>query len=174
MNVQQRQPRLAVVAAARDPYAPPRAGLNADASGTRMYSPTQAALGAFLGGPVGLTYFLWANFRTLANEEAARWTLAAGAALMTVLVVLSPMLPERMPGWPITLVYVLTARFVAEKMQLTKEAIASSSQYTFHSGWRVFGIGLLCLLVSLALIVGPLLALAFLGIWDPMGVMQAA
>jgi len=158
---------------ANDPYAPPAAALRSEASGSRMYSPLQVAGGAVLGGPIGLAYFLWANFRTLANERAARLTLAGGALLMAVLVVLLPILPERMPNWPITLLYLLAGRFGAERWQMTKQAIADSADYTFHSGWRVVGLGLLCLIASLVLLIGPLLALAWFGIWDPMGIMAA-
>lgn len=165
-------PRLP--AANADPYAAPAAELRADASGNRLYSPLQVSVGAFLGGPVGLAYFLWANFRALANEQAARRTLAAGAALMVALIVTLPILPDRFPSWPITVLYMVTGRYVAERFQMTKQAIEYSADYTFHSGWRVFGIGLSCLVVSLVLIVVPIVALALLGIWDPMGLANAA
>ena len=175
MNAQPRQrlPLRPVVGMSVDPYAPPGAAINAEASGTRLYSPLQVAGGALLGGPAGLVYFLWANFRALANEQAARWTLAGGAALFVVLVAILPVLPDRFPSWPITLAYMVAGRFLAEKLQLTKQAIEYSADYGFQSNWRVAGLGLACLVVSLMLLVGPMLALAFLGIWDPMGVKDA-
>lgn len=156
----------------RDPYAPPRAAIDPGHARADVYSPLQVAAGAFVGGPVGLAYFLWANFRALGNRDAARWTAIAGALLMVTLCLLLPVLPERMPSWPITLLYMATGRYVAERFQLTKDAIAVSADHDFQSSWKVLGIGLLCLIASLVLLIGPLVALAMLGVWDPLALLQ--
>lgn len=156
----------------RDPYAPPGATIGGDHVRSPLYSPLQVAAGAFVGGPVGLAYFLWSNFRALGKHDAARWTAIAGALLMVLLCLLLPVLPERMPSWPVTLLYMVTGRYVAERFQLTKDAIAVSADHDFQSSWKVFGIGVLCLIASLVLLIGPLVALAMLGVWDPLGLMQ--
>jgi hypothetical protein len=148
-----------------NPYAAPAATLDQTASTTAvLYSPNQAAFGAFLGGPLGLIYFLRQNFVALGNKSAARTCLIFGALLIAILLIVLPLLPDKFPSTPITVVYIVIARSVAEKYQVSKQAIAESSQYSFKSNWNVFGMGLLCLLGSAIVIIGPLLALRALGI----------
>jgi hypothetical protein len=129
-----------------------------------LYSPMQASIGACLGGPVGLIYFLYRNFEALGKKSEARTTLILGAVLIVALWVILPILPQKMSGVPFTVAYIVTARQVAEKYQLTKQAIVSSTQYTFRSNWGVFGMGLLCLLGSVVLIIGPYMVLFALGV----------
>ncbi|GAB2801210.1 hypothetical protein [Dyella kyungheensis] len=146
-------------------YVAPQAALEEAGSATgALYSPMQASAGAFLGGPVGLIYFLYRNFVVLGKKSEARTALMLGAALIVALWVILPILPQKMSGVPFTVAYLVTARLVVEKYQLTKQAIASSTQYTFQSNWNVFGMGLLCLLGSLALIIGPYVVLYALGV----------
>jgi hypothetical protein len=148
-----------------NPYAAPAATLDHTASTTvALYSPAQAATGAFLGGPVGLIYFLRQNFLTLGNKSAARTCLILGALLIAIILIVLPFLPAKFPSSPITLVYIVIARYVAEKYQATKQAITESPEYTFQSNWTVFGMGLLCLLASVMVIIGPYLALHALGL----------
>lgn len=129
-----------------------------------VYSPTQAAMGALVGGPVGLIYFLYRNFSTLGNVTAARKCLIFGALLVPALLALLLSLPSNISSIPFTIFYVVVARFVAEKYQLSKQDIAGSSGYTFKSNWNVLGVGLLCFLGSIVVIVGPTLVLVSLGL----------
>ncbi|MHA6204698.1 hypothetical protein ACXU4B_09765 [Dyella soli] len=141
------------------------AGLKEAASPTiALYSPTQASAGAFLGGPVGLIYFLYRNFAALGKKSEARMTLILGAVLVVALWVVLPILPQKMSGVPFTVAYMVIARQVAEKYQLTKQVIASSSQYTFQSSWNVVGMGVLCVLGSVVLILGPFVVLYATGV----------
>ncbi len=152
-----------------NPYASPTANVvDRPTAGepVRLYSPTQVACGT-IGGPVGLIYFLWANFSSLGNSSGARKTLAYGALLILAIPAILPFLPDNLPNSPVTLAYILVARGVATRYQMTKQAIADSLRYDFHSNWRVFGIGMLCLVGSVVVIMGPLLLLAALGIWNP-------
>lgn len=127
----------------------------------------QVAGGAFLGGPAGLTYFLAANFSSLENDRLVRRTLIGGGLLILALLVVLPLLPDWFPSAPFTFMYLLVGRHVADKYQMTKQAIEASDRYDFHSNWRVVGMGLLCMLGSLAIIIGPLWILAALGAWQP-------
>lgn len=147
-----------------NPYATPGATLSEPTATVRLYSPVQAACGAALGGPVGLIYFLHSNFRTLGNAAAGRQTVLYGALLVVALVVVLPLLPENFPSLPFTLAYVLAARHVAERYQMSKQGILESAQHDFHSNWRVAGLGLLCLLGSAVAVILPLMALGMLGI----------
>ena len=151
-----------------NPYAAPLAAvqLTGTAHSARLYSPTQVACGT-IGGPVGLIYFLKANFAALGNDRLESKTLLYGGLLILALLVILPFLPEKVPSSPFTIAYILTARHVASKYQMTKQAIAESPVYDFHSNWRVLGLGLLCLIASAIVIMGPLMLLAYLGIWNP-------
>ncbi|MGN7724409.1 hypothetical protein ACTJIL_01125 [Luteimonas sp. 22616] len=152
----------------QNPYAAPTAVLRGDAAGAvRLYSPSQVACGALVGGPVGLIYFLRANFSALGNDRLVTTTLLVGVALIVALIAILPLLPEDFPGSLLSILYIVTGRHVAEKHQISKQAIAASDRFAFHSNWRVFWIGLLCLLASFVVLVLPLMLLAAAGVWTP-------
>ncbi|MFK2892874.1 hypothetical protein [Dyella flagellata] len=138
-----------------NPYAAPAATLErSESASIALYSPMQAAMGAFLGGPVGLIYFLRHNFTALGNKFAARMCLIAGALLIVALVIVLPLLPGKFPSTPLTVAYVVIARYIATNYQASKQTIAESTRYIFKSNWNVLGAGLLCLLVSVIVLVG--------------------
>jgi hypothetical protein len=139
---------------------------NREGETIKMYSPTQVACGT-IGGPVGLIYFLRSNFSALNKEEEKKKTLIFGAIFMVLLIALLPLLPEGFSGMPFTIAYIIVARQIADKYQMTKVAISESNQHEFHSSWRVLGMGLLCLAGSFVIIAGPLIVLAITGVWDP-------
>jgi hypothetical protein len=148
-----------------NPYAAPEAVLEGVASRSiALYSPNQAAMGAFLGGPVGLIYFLYRNFQTLEKPSAARNCLIIGVAVIVALAIILPLLPAKFPGTPLTIAYVVIARSIAEKYQMSKQAIIDTEQYTFKSNWNVFGMGLLCFLGSVIFVIGPYVALRAFGV----------
>ena len=113
---------------------------------TKLYSPEQVACGVFLGGPVGLIYFLRANFLALGNNAAATKTVIYGLLSLLGCLALGLMLQEDVPGIIFAVIYIVAARMVVERHQKTKKDIANSLEYGFHSNWKVFGLGLLCLL----------------------------
>ncbi len=147
-------------------YAAPESNVNRgdSASVVEVYSPTQVACGAFVGGPVGLTYFLMSNFDSLGNYTAKTKALYSGIALLVVLMCLLPFLPDNFPNLPFTIGYVIAARYVAENYQIKKSEINASEVYDFRSNWKVFGVSLLCAIGSMILIAGPLIGLAMLGV----------
>lgn len=149
------------------PYAAPSAELiESEQPSGRIYSPMQVVGGAFVGGPVGVVYFLWANFVTLRNHAAAIRTLWLGALGVALMFVLAIVLPEGVSNIPFSIAYLLVARIVAGKFQLSKQTIATSSQLVFHSNWRVFFLGLLCLLGSLAILICMVIVGSMLGLVD--------
>lgn len=148
------------------PIANTRGASSRVAGPTRLYSPAQVACGT-IGGPVGLIYFLKANYTALGNDRLEKKTLVYGILLILSLLAILPFLPKEFPGYPFTFLYIFIARHVAEKYQMSKQAIVDSTLYGFHSNWRVLGLGLLCLLASAIVIMGPLMLMAALGIWQP-------
>jgi hypothetical protein len=149
----------------RDPYATPHSDVTLKAEGPqRIYSPWQAGAGAGLGGPLGLIYFLRANFLSLGKEESARKTVIYGLIFFVAVAVAILILPDSFPSFPFTVGYVVIAWRVAEQYQLSKQQIIDSPEYEFHSNWRVVGIGLLCAVASIAVLALPVLVLAWLGV----------
>ena len=147
-----------------NPYAAPESEIAEDTGNHPIYSPNQVMAGAFLGGPVGLIWFLRENFVTLGDDGLAKKSLVYGAGLIVALLVILPLLPEKFPSLPFTIAYMILGQQIANSRQMTRKAIEASTRYTFHSNWRVFGLGLLCLLGSLIVLVGPMLALTMSGV----------
>jgi len=152
-----------------NPYTPPAADIRDDlyANAVKLYSPAQAACGAFLGGPVALIYFLRKNFSALGNDSAASKTVGYGVLFILGLLALIPILPDRFPSIVFTIAYIFIAKSISENYQKKKQEIAESPEYDFHSNWRVLGFGLLCAVGSGIAIIVPLLILVELGIWNP-------
>lgn len=130
---------------------------------TKIYSPNQVACGT-LGGPVGLVYFLYANFQTLNQEEMKKKALLWGSIFIAVLVFCLPFIPEEIPSSAFTAVYIVLGKMTAENYQMKKEDIIASEDYEFHSNWRVFGLSILCLIGSIVVIFIPLFIMAMAGI----------
>lgn len=148
---------------ARSPYAAPRApSLDGTGARTRLYTPTQVALGTFFGGIVGFVWFLRENFVALGNTDAARNTVLGGVALLVVVLGIGFALPRGGGSIGIAIAMMALARWIAERHQMTKDAIAASSDHDFHSSWRVFGIALACLVASFVIAFGAIMAITLL------------
>lgn len=146
-----------------NPYETPNSELQNSAKTISVYSPVQAACGT-IGGPVGLIYFLRANFVALGNKSAATKTVIFGSIFILAIIISFPFLPDNFSGLPFTIAYIVIAKQVAEKFQLSKQAITESTIYKFHSNWRVVGMGIICLIGSILVLIIPVLLLGFLGI----------
>jgi hypothetical protein len=149
--------------APRSPYAAP-GSRSFDPIGALapVYTPTQIALGTFVGGVVGFVYFLRANFVALGKPDAARNTVLGGAALFVVVLGLALALPQGGGSIGITIAMMGLARWIAERYQMSKDAIAASADHEFHSSWRVFGIALACLALNVVIVVGTIMAITLL------------
>lgn len=113
----------------------------------KMYSPVQAALGAFLGGPIASTYFISKNYDTMNNDNASKQSLVIGSIIVFALLGILPFLPDNFPNLVIPIMTIVATRLIIEKNQLTKEKIEEDDTLSFHSNWLVFGIGLASLFV---------------------------
>jgi hypothetical protein len=133
----------------------------------RFYSPTQAAVASFFGGPGAFVYTLWSNFRALDKEKEARQVLLAGTAFLLVVFAIVPFLPEKFPNYVIPISYTVTARLIVEKYQLSKRAIQESERFGFASAWNVFGISVGFLVSFFLVFMIWMLALGALGLWTP-------
>lgn len=139
-----------------NPYETPKSTIishEKDGDVTRLFSPLQAGLAAFVGGPLAGTYAIRKNFLALGDtENAQRFSLAG--LLITILLVLSgPFLPDNIPGTAISIIWVVLTAQVLKKYHPSKEEIAASSEYDFKSNWTVAGAALACLLITAACLV---------------------
>jgi hypothetical protein len=108
----------------------------------QIYSPTQVATASFLGGPFATIFVLKKNFDAFGDRAHSKQTLLWGALFIVLLLVVLPILPDKFPNMVIPIAYTVTARELAKKYQMTKQAISESEQFGFRSNWNVLGISI--------------------------------
>jgi hypothetical protein len=133
---------------------------------TPIYSPAQVFAGSMLGGPVALVYFLRVNFQKLGNAKGMKHTVLWGAVFNLAVLAAIPFLPQKFPKYIFPLAYSLAARSIVESRQLSKEAIANSTQFRFRSNWAVVLWSVLFLIGTLLVWMGTLLLLDSLHVID--------
>jgi hypothetical protein len=134
---------------------------------TKIFSPNQVAAGSFLGAPGAAVFLLWKNFNSLGNSSGAKRTLVWGCALIALLFVILPVLPSSFPNYAIPIAYIVAARWVAEKQQMSKQEILASEQYELQSNWNVFGVSIGFLAAFCIVLFLWLFGLIHFGIFNP-------
>ena len=134
----------------------------------KLFSPQQGAIGAFFLGPITGLYIIYANFSAMDDHPRRMNTIAYGLAIVIGITLLLPFLPEKTPSIVFSLMYMLPTSFIIDKYQLKKQQILDSDQYTFQSGWMVLGIGLLCAMLFLALMIAVFFVYSALGWIEPL------
>ena len=130
----------------------------------KVLSPAQIAGGSFWGGPIATVYYLRKNYLATGNKELAQKALLYGTLFIIFMLGLIPFLPEKFPSIALHLAYCLAARQIAKTTQLKKEQIEGSEEYTFESNWKIFGVGILTMLIFLILAIAVLFVLDAAGI----------
>jgi hypothetical protein len=133
-------------------------------NGKKVYSPTQAAAGAFLGGPIAAAYFIKQNYVALENNDLVKKTLMLGSVIVALLVVTLPFLPENFPNMAIPIATIISTRLLVENFQFKKEDISNNENLDFHSNWRVFFIGLISLVTFMVVAISFIMILEVLGV----------
>ena len=133
-----------------DVYETPRAGLTKPEGGIeikKMYSPTQVAVGTFVGGPLTIAFLMGANFNALGRSDLKTktwlWVLAGTVLMVTI----SMFLPSNIGGIPVSGALAVLAYQLTNSKQLSKVDIETAIDYEFQSNWRVFGFSLLAILL---------------------------
>lgn len=129
-----------------------------------VFSPTQAALGTFLGGPLAGLYYIKHNFRVLKRSEQEQQTVRYGGMFMVALLAVLPFIPEEVPGLPFAIAFVVVARMLVEKYQFSKQQIIDAPELHFQSNWLVLGVSIVSILTFLALSFAVIFGLASAGI----------
>ena len=129
-----------------------------------MYSPAQVRAATFLGGPLAGSHLLWSNFITLGDHKSAKVTAIVGTFLLGILFAIGfAESPFRRPSLLIPLLVCFAYDGATGIYQLKKDAIASSTEYRFQSDWKVAGVGLTWLAVTIALWIVIALIIAAVG-----------
>jgi hypothetical protein len=131
----------------------------------KLYTPMQAAVAALLGGVLASVVVLRSNFLALDDRAGARQVMSVGGAILIGLPLLGYFTGVLSTGSNVglTIIVVALTRYVVERRQLGKQAIAEAEEYTFQSAWRVLGVGIGSLLVYLAFVLALFAALNALG-----------
>lgn len=132
--------------------------------GKKVLSPGQIAGGSFWGGPIATVYYLRKNYLAQGNEVYAQKALLYGVCFVIFLLGLLPFLPEKFPNMLLPLIYCLSAKQIAETTQLKKAQIKESEEYTFESNWKIFGVGILTMLIFLIIVIVAMMAFEAMGI----------
>lgn len=129
-----------------------------------VYSPTQAALGAFLGGPFASLYFLKTNFEVLKSEKSKKNTIALGSIIIFSLLLILPFLPDNFPNIVIPLLTVTITKALVEKFQFTKEDIEISEGLKYQSNWGILWTSIICLVLLLIAVTVFILIIEIIGV----------
>jgi hypothetical protein len=115
---------------------------------SRLYSPQQICLAAFIGSPVAACWCFARNYRQLGNSGSAQKWLIWGGGGSFILLVLLCVIPgaQRLPHYIIPLAYSLALREVAKRIQGDAVAQHISAGGRLASWWLVIGISLLFLI----------------------------
>ncbi len=108
----------------------------------------------FFGGPIVGTYLIAANFKEMGDERktSLTWFIGIGVLLLTISIGFLVSEIKHFPSILIPLLISQLAGYLAKRYQEDYIEKHSSSNGEFYSGWRVFGITLIGLLINIAII----------------------
>jgi len=130
----------------------------------KMYSPNQVLIGSLFGGPLAMLFFLWENFKTLGKSNEAKFTVIYGIVFVIALITFPQFLPQQILGIIIQVVYSLCALQVVNSMQMSKDDIEDTANYSFQSNWRVLAYCIFLYIMWFAIIYPVTNFLAALGV----------
>ena len=119
----------------------------------KLYSIGEIGVCSYIGGPLAGCYLMSVNFKSLNNEEFAKNSLRIGITSSALIFAGILMVPENMmnmiPNFLIPLIYTSVITGYSQKLQgiPIKEHIEKGGKK--YSGWKVFGLGILFLILTL-------------------------
>ena len=114
------------------------------------FSPRQVYIGTFVGGPLAAGYYLSKNFKLMEKPALDTACKVLGVIFTIMLFGVTFQLPKDFPNTLIPIVYSAVAASIVWQWQITKEEVEAVDLYTFQSNWRVAGISLASLLLTVA------------------------
>jgi len=106
-----------------------------------MYSPGQATLAAFLGGPVSGAWLLSRNYKRLRQPGHARAALIAGIVATIALLAVAYLVPENFPNAPFAIVGVVLVHHFAKHYQGSAFEDHQRTGGKRASSWKAVGVG---------------------------------
>ena len=122
-----------------------------------FYSPGQVGAAAFFGGPPAATHQLAHNYGAGDRADLVLRCHALGWLAVASLIPISLLLPENFPSAPIPIAYSIALREFAKRSQGGMLGAAAEAGSQRVSNWRVAGLVVLYLVVSVALVFGAIL-----------------
>lgn len=121
---------------------------------TPLYSAGQVRGAAFFGGPFAAVWLLALNFSHLRQKHLIARTLIIGTIVTGLYFALAMALPDSFPGAPLYIGALLIAGKVAEWLQGEKYQRHIAAGGKRASNWKVAGISLATLLVTVGIVFG--------------------
>ncbi len=115
----------------------------------KLFTPRHVLLVTLLGGPLGGAMALAANYRAFNDPGNVFRTLGFGVVGTLILMTVSVLLPENVPGAAIAIGIAFGCRILTEQLQGPQLIHHLEKGATPHSGWRVAGTGVAALLATL-------------------------
>jgi len=124
-----------------------------------IYRNWHIQLATLFGGPLGATWLLAANFKKLGHPEKIRKTWIWGIVASILVIVISFLIPDdwHIPNFVFPLIYLGIASQVTKMIQGADIKQHLSEGGAVYSGWRAFGIGLICLVIMIAILLATML-----------------
>ncbi len=116
---------------------------------TKIYSPNQVLAVSFLGGPMAMVYALWRNFHGLQDPHGMHQILFWGSIFIVALMLFAPLMTSTWPDYVLPFVYSLAAWSLAERHQMTRQAIATSQDYEFQTVPNVIAVSIVFLIAMM-------------------------
>jgi len=125
-----------------------------------IYKNLHIQLATLIGGPLGTTWLLAENFKKLGHPEKVRKTWIWGILALIFLLVLSFLIPDdwKIPNFVFPVICLGIASQVTKTTQGPEIQQRLSEGGAVYSVWRALGIGLVCLILTIAIITGILFA----------------
>jgi hypothetical protein len=131
---------------------------------TKIYSPLQVLAISFLGGPMAMVYALWKNFHDLEDPYGKQQILIWGTIFIVALLLFAPLMSTEWWNYVLPFIYPIAAWSLAERHQMTKQAIAESEIYEFQTVANVVAVSVFFLIALMAVAVIWYSALATIGV----------
>ncbi|MCH1918543.1 hypothetical protein L9G15_03740 [Shewanella sp. A3A] len=125
----------------------------------KLFSPTQIAVATFIGGPLAAVYTIKENYRAMNLPELHKASMIYGLLLTVLIFTIIWFLPENFPTIALNLLYIVAVRYWVEKKQISREQIEQAEQFDFQSNGQVFGISIVAMFATLAVIFGIVMSL---------------
>ena len=122
----------------------------------KVYQERQLWVGSYLGGPLAAGFILAKNFRVFGEAGKARmtWIVTVVVTILLFAVVLFAPYVDRIPNFLIPLAYTIVASLYFQRAQGANVAAHLEAGGAVQSWWRVVGVAVVGLIVTLAVVLG--------------------